>query len=120
MSKIINCTEHPVFIVPKLFEPNTAGTLLFVACPDKLPSLAVLNQINSICEKAKLELEVLFVTANKDQIISKEVIEFLETHLSNINFSIQKVINNSVCKGMQHYLKKNCPGINYCLNETAA
>jgi len=100
MTKIINCSSNPLFILPQMFEHKENKKILFVANPFKVPSMQIKNHILSICEKINSELDILFVVENESQKKNKEVQEFFEKYFKEIKYAINYVINSSVCKGM--------------------
>lgn len=111
MTKIINCSTNPLFILPQMFEQKKNEKILFVANPFKVPTIQIKNQILSICEKTNSELDILFVVENESQKMNKEVLAFFEKYFTGIKYAINYVENTSVCKGMKNYVKNNCKNL---------
>ncbi len=107
LTKIINCSKNALFILPKKFKQKENRKILFVGNPLKIPTTQIKNQIFKICQKAKSELDILFVVEDESQKMYEEVQQFFENYIKEVNYEVNYVKNRSVCSGMKNYVKNN-------------
>ena len=107
ITKIINCSNNPLFILPKIFEQKENKKILFVGNPLKVPTTRITNQILKICEKSNSELDILFVVEKESQKMNEEVLLYFKIHFKGIKYAINYVKNTSVYLGMKNYVKNN-------------
>lgn len=107
VTKIINYSNSPLFILPQIFEQKEGKKILLVANPFKRLSLQVKDRILSICEKTNSELDILFVIEKDSQEIGKEEKAFFEKCFEGIKYTINYTKNTSVSKGIKNYVKNN-------------
>ncbi len=107
ITKIINCSNNPLFILPKAFEQKNNRKILFVGNPLKVPTTQIKNQIIKICEKSNSELDILFIVEKDSQKTDEEVLLFLEKYFKGIKYDVNYVKNRSTCLGMKNYVKNN-------------
>ena len=108
LSKIIDRSNNPLFILPQMYEVNKNNKILFVGNLFKPPSQNIKNLLLKICKTETDELDLLFVVENKSQKMNEEVKLFFETHFKKIKYTINYITNTSVCKGTKSYIKNNC------------
>jgi len=109
LEKIINTSNHPLFILPKTFEGKTTRTVLFVGNPNKVPSEKLCNQVKEICKKTQSILEILFVIRNQNQNhkILRDVKSYYEENFNGLEFTMNNFQNKTKCKGINDYLKNS-------------
>ncbi len=107
VTKVINYSNNPVFILPQMFEGKEAQKILWGANPFKVPSLQVRNHILSICERTNSELDILFVVEKDSQEMNKEGKAFFEKYFGGIKYNINYTKNTSISKGIKNYIKNN-------------
>lgn len=107
LARIIDRSNNPLFILPRMFETKKNNKILFVGNPSKVPSLNIKSRVLKICRNPNSELDILFVVEKQDQKINDDVKLFIETHFKAINYDVKYVQNKSICKGIKKYLKEN-------------
>lgn len=105
LERIINSSKKPLFILPGEFNDKTNKQLLFVAHPKKRPDKQLIAQIQNICTKTQSGLEILFVLKKGVLGISDKVLSTIHTDLEGIDITINQIVNNSRCKGINNYIK---------------
>ncbi|MFV0590884.1 MAG: hypothetical protein ACK5M7_05825 [Draconibacterium sp.] len=103
LEKIVDTSDHPLFILPETFEGETSKNILFVGNPEKNPSEQLYNQVLEICKRTQSKLEILFV--GKKQEALETVKSFYHEHAKGIDITVRTIRNNSKCKGIKKYLK---------------
>ena len=106
LEKIIDTAKHPLFIIPERFEGDATKKILFVANPDKEPSVQLRNQIIEICKKTQSNLEILFVLKTQNQNISENVKSNFNNYFEGIDITLNTIPNKTKCKGINNYLNQ--------------
>lgn len=108
LTKVIDSSNSPLFILPQKFEEKENCKILFVGNTSKVPSLHITSQIVSICKKTNSELEILFVVEKQNQKMNEEVAAFFKEHFNEIDYAVNYCESKSVAKGMKKYMTNNC------------
>jgi hypothetical protein len=106
LEKIIDTAKHPLFIIPERFEGDATKKILFVANPDKEPSVQLRNQLIEICKKTQSNLEILFVLKTQNQHISENVKSNFNNYFEGIDITLNTISNKTKCKGINNYLNQ--------------
>ena len=104
LTKLINSTCNPLFILPALFDEKRSNKILFVGNPSKTRKSTLKNLLVNFCVKTHSELDILFIIKNEVESIKRETIQFYESYFKKIKHKISHTKNSSVCKGMRNYL----------------
>ena len=107
LSKIIDKSNNPLFILPQEFKNKKNNKILFVGNPSKTPSKNVTDRILEICSQSDSQLEILYVIKRPHQEMHKEVKLFIEDHFQHINYSTKYIQNNLISRGIKKHMNKN-------------
>lgn len=104
LERIIDTAQHPLFIIPETFEGISSKKILFVANPNKIPSVQLCREVIEICKKTQSGLEILFVMKSQKQTIPETLRSFYHEYFEEIDVSLKLIQNKSKCKGINQYL----------------
>lgn len=107
LENIINTSINPLFIVTREFDECPNKNILFVGTPNKIPSAELIKQTLKICKETQSGLEILFVLRKNIPKISDDVLEYFSKVFKEIDIKVERISNETKCKGLKNYIKDN-------------